>query len=49
MFFARKFPHKIEAVFAGFEGIFNGFGLWKVEMLCVWVMGVTLVFVIIYM
>jgi hypothetical protein len=43
MFLAGEFSHKIEAVFAGFEGVFYGFGLWEVEMLWVWVMGVTLV------
>jgi hypothetical protein len=39
MFLAGEFSHKIEAVFAGFEGGFYGFGLWEVKMLLVWVMG----------
>jgi hypothetical protein len=43
MFFAGEFYHKIEAVFCWVRGGFYGFGLWEVEMLWVWVMGVTLV------
>ncbi len=38
------FPHKIEAVFCWVQGGFYGSGLWKVKMLWVQVMGVTLVF-----
>ncbi len=43
MFFAGDFPHKIEAVFAGFLGGLDGFGLWEIKMIWVGVMGVTLV------
>jgi hypothetical protein len=43
MFLAGEFPHKIEAVFCWIRGGFYGFVLWEVEMLCVRVMGVTLV------
>jgi hypothetical protein len=36
-------PIKMEQLFAGFEEDFYGFGLGEVEMIWVWVMGVTLV------
>jgi hypothetical protein len=36
-------PIRLKLFIAGFVGFFYGFGLWEVEMLWVWVMGVTLV------
>ncbi len=44
MFLAGEFSGKIQAVICWVQGGFYGFGLWEVEMLWVWVTGVTLVF-----
>jgi hypothetical protein len=46
MFLDREFSYEMEAVFCWVQGGFYGFGLWEVEMLWVWVMGVTLVMLI---
>jgi hypothetical protein len=43
MFLAWDIPIRLKLFFGGFEGVFMGFGSWEVEMLWVWVMGVTLV------